>query len=55
MTNVKCFPVQTVDDCISTKELLLLLVVNVMVFWYLVLLMCSHLVICMKMGSVFLS
>jgi len=53
MTNVKCFPVQAVDDCISTKELLL--VVNVMVFWYLVLLMCSHLVICMKMGSVFLS
>lgn len=53
MTNVKCFPVQTVDDCISTKELLL--VVNVMVFWYLVLAMCSHLVICMKMGSVFLS
>lgn len=21
MTNVKCFPVQTVDDCISAKEL----------------------------------
>jgi hypothetical protein len=53
MTNVKCFPVQTVDYCISTKELLL--VMNVMVFWYLLLLMCSHLVICMKMGSVFLS